>query len=442
MSRKKLTALKAVLHLIFQSVVFAQAQTGEIVIGKPCPDFKLNSINYFSHSEASLKDFRGIWLVLDFFSAGCSSCFKNMPKMSQLNTVFRDSAQVFMIGYDDRNIRPAFENFRKKYDLSLPVVYDTGNLFTQFGVEGVPYIVVIDKQGIVRALTYSLTKENLEDFIQGREPEIARIQLTQASTYHYDNDKPLLQYGNGGPDSSFLFRSLLTQLKDRSINHQQGYISTVFKNKVQEAGVPLIHLYSLAYGDTVDDVPVFGKHRIPIPTNYGRFWQSPILELKDSSQFRYSFSSGKNLYAYSLMVPPERATAKFMKEVMQRDLQSYFGYRVSVESRMMPCWNLVANEEAKQKLPAKPGYKPKIIFPVYGGINLQNWGLDYLIFLIWMNFQEEPPFFDETGITGHIDLDLEADMTNFNEVRMALHKKGLDLIKGEREMQVIIIRDP
>ncbi len=33
-------------------------------------------------------------------------------------------------------------------------------------------------------------------------------------------------------------------------------------------------------------------------------------------------------------------------EVMQRDLKNYFGYEVSEETRLMPCWKLTVVKEA------------------------------------------------------------------------------------------------
>jgi hypothetical protein len=43
---------------------------------------------------------------------------------------------------------------------------------------------------------------------------------------------------------------------------------------------------------------------------------------------------------------------------MRRDLQTYFGYHVTVEVRMMPCWYLKAKPDAALKLKTKtPGQK-------------------------------------------------------------------------------------
>jgi hypothetical protein len=51
-------------------------------VGKPCPDFTLHNIEYYSKKEASVKDFRGKWLILDFWNKGCGACIASFPKIN------------------------------------------------------------------------------------------------------------------------------------------------------------------------------------------------------------------------------------------------------------------------------------------------------------------------------------------------------------------------
>src|SRR6266487_544306 len=90
-------------------------------IGKPCPDFTLNGILNYPKSKASLQDFKGKWLILDFWSRGCSACIASFPKLNELTKEFKDKAQIVLVGIDenDKLIRKMYEKFRQKYDLSL-----------------------------------------------------------------------------------------------------------------------------------------------------------------------------------------------------------------------------------------------------------------------------------------------------------------------------------
>ena len=55
---------------------------------------------------------------------------------------------------------------------------------------------------------------------------------------------------------------------------------------------------------------------------YGKFYPYPILEIKDSSKFNFSYKYSKNIYSYRLSLEPDHIrTQGFMQAAMQRDLE-------------------------------------------------------------------------------------------------------------------------
>lgn len=52
-----------------------------------------------------------------------------------------------------------------------------------------------------------------------------------------------------------------------------------------------------------------------------------------------------------------------------------------------------------------------------------------------------PPVIDATGLDWTIDMDFKADMEDFVEMKAALNRNGLDLVPGETEMSVIVVRE-
>ncbi len=48
---------------------------------------------------------------------------------------------------------------------------------------------------------------------------------------------------------------------------------------------------------------------------------------------------------------------------------------------------------------------------------------------------------DDTGIKGNIDIKLDCNLTDYVDIVRALRENGLDLVKGEKEMKVLVIRD-
>jgi len=173
---------------------------------------------------------------------------------------------------------------------------------------------------------------------------------------------------------------------------------------------------------------------------YGRYWETPILEASDTTPFLFDSVTGKNLYCYSLIVPPNKATYEHMQSVMKGDLRNYFGYKVDVEVRNMPYWSLTVREEFKGKLQTK-GRPTTFNATPYSGIEGENIQIGRLLSFIAIYNQMEPPFVDETGIDSNIDITLNSMATDLPEIKQELNRNGLLLLKKERPMKVIVIRD-
>jgi hypothetical protein len=128
-----------------------------------------------------------------------------------------------------------------------------------------------------------------------------------------------------------------------------------------------------------------------------------------------------------------------MEEAMQRDLQTFFGYEAKVETRMCPYWKLIATDQAKIKLKTKGG-PPFFKGIVKASFTARNWDFGNLIRSI-RDFNDGI-FFDETGITGNVDISMDCIMTDLNDIRKSLQTNGLDLVPAEKPMKVLVISDP
>lgn len=421
-------------------------------IGKPCPEFVLKDVQYFAKKQVSLNDFQGKPLILDFFAVGCTSCFTSFPKINELQHQFNDKLQIILVGKEHRFIRSSYERFREKYELKLPVVYDT-IVFNQFKISGVPHVVWIDKNGIVKAVTSSsdVNKKNLELFIDGKDFQFEDYSYDASKDRwsKFDYTKGFLINGNGGNDEYFIQRSLLAKWE----KGMPAFVATNIDRYVsagldlQVLGLPLTDLYRLAYFGEPSDWFTWDT------LLYAKYHYSPILEVKDPAVFKPDKWADAEKFSYSQILPPEKRTATHMMEVMQRDLKNFFGYDVSIETRKMPYLKLVATDEAKIKLKTRGGKTDAsnsvagVNFtnvPVSGTIVKDGGYLVTLVHVISYNaylVSKDLPLIDETGIKGNIDISFEAVMTDWEDIKKALQKQGLDLVKGEKDMKVIVIRD-
>jgi len=354
------------------------------------------------------------------------------------------------------------------------------------GMGGVPATFVVDKAGkiayagsnpdvledVIKQVTNKdYTLEKLASFTKKQEKPVRS----------FDHEKLYLIGGNGGEDTAFEFRSVLSKDDGSITTGQWQYITGFFyadrqpryaslkpyQGRVQIISASLKQLYYLAYGDTIWNMVATRDYdgeyadTTAVPerrSSYGKYWREPVLEVSDKTPFNATYTSPVNRYNYSLQVPRSKWGAREKQLVMRGDLQNYFGYEVTVETRMMPCWNITAAPGTAEKLATKtPGQKFRQLEIEEGTHTVHNAVMQDLVCLLELQFGAdfrpadlgpEPPFIDMTGIRGELDYSIEEkDLSALKTegipaAKRLLNKIGLDLVKSQRPMKVVVIRDP
>lgn len=183
--------MKKILYLLALATIMvsnAKAQRNDRklpVVGKQCPDFRLDDVQYYAKRQVSLDDFKGQWLILDFWNRTCVNCLKAMPKMNHLQSLYKDQLQIIMVAYtgsqyrpmtkepDDKLVRKLYEMNRKDQGLKLTVAYDS-TLFHQFDVGGCPYLVIINPEGKVKAITTWIDKSRIDSLRNNMEVHLKK----------------------------------------------------------------------------------------------------------------------------------------------------------------------------------------------------------------------------------------------------------------------------
>jgi thiol-disulfide isomerase/thioredoxin len=440
---KRISLLVLFLGLIDQT--FCQSKNVKPIypeVGKPMTNFVLNDVQYFPKKKVTLNDFNGKWLILDWWTQYCTRCIESFPKVDALQKEFKDKVQFLLIGYTgtevvgsytsgDKVVRSIYERSRRSLNLTVPIAYDS-LLYQKFNLGTTPYQVIIDPNGIVRAIGVEVNSEKLQNLIDGKPTTLERAFRRDQTNNRSDinTSLPFLTYDNGGPDTSFLYRSLLARWKP-----ENGYPNMwqPTNGRIEMIGSSLENLFFQAY---------VGRHPASIvytDSMYGRLYPRIELDLKDSSLFKRE-NSGLDQYCFSLVVPGKNITNEFFSEVLKKELQNYFGYDARFETKKASYWRLVATDEAKVKLLSK---SKEVVFKQngYEGFAAQNIPVKRLIGMLGSFNQLSPPFIDETGIQGNIDITIDALLADFKDFKRALNENGLDLVKGEKEMKVLVIRD-
>ena len=126
-------------------------------------DFSLQRLH---GDEVSLSEYRGNWVVLNYWATWCAPCRKEMPDLSALNEA-RDDVIVLGLAYEDtelENFDEFLEEFQPSFEILLVDVYAPPE---PFGAPKVlPTTIILNPAGYpLKTYLGPVTREAIESFI-------------------------------------------------------------------------------------------------------------------------------------------------------------------------------------------------------------------------------------------------------------------------------------
>jgi len=111
-----------------------------------------------------LDDFRGRFVVLNFFQTTCIPCVQEHPELVSFQNDYAPSgfATVVSVAFDDRpsNLRDFFDRFGGDWPV---LASDTGSIIVDYGVPLVPESIVIAPNGeVIKKLRGGIGQNDLE----------------------------------------------------------------------------------------------------------------------------------------------------------------------------------------------------------------------------------------------------------------------------------------
>lgn len=126
------------------------AEAAPSLVGKPAPPLELPLLD---GSSMRLQDHVGKDVVmLDFWATWCPPCRREMPVLAEVAQAYADRGVVLYAvnqGEDAETVKAYLDETK----LPITVALDTADASGEpYGIEGIPTLVVIDKQGVVQAV--------------------------------------------------------------------------------------------------------------------------------------------------------------------------------------------------------------------------------------------------------------------------------------------------
>ena len=142
------------------------------VVGQRAPEFELELLD---GGRASLAQFRGRPVLLNFWATWCKPCAEELPAIVAAYLRHRESGlEVLAVNLSDQERARDVRRFVTTLKLPFPVMLDErGRVRRRYHLIGLPTTVMIDSSGVVQAiypgpLTDQMLRQGLERILASR----------------------------------------------------------------------------------------------------------------------------------------------------------------------------------------------------------------------------------------------------------------------------------
>lgn len=131
---------------------------GEIKVGTKAPDFTLQTHDGKSLTLSKLEGKRGAVLV--FFATWCPACMAEVPEVIKLTNSLRDK-NVLVYGVNLRQSQRIVDRFVEDRGVNYRILLDSdGTVGNDYGIVGIPTVVAIDGNGIIRYFDHGIPADH------------------------------------------------------------------------------------------------------------------------------------------------------------------------------------------------------------------------------------------------------------------------------------------
>jgi thiol-disulfide isomerase/thioredoxin len=135
----------AVLFAVLVLLLACPSKTARTSSGSDlAPDFTLNALD---GGKVTLSALRGKPVVIDFWGTWCPPCIKALNDMVRISDKFGKRVTFLGVALNDR--KDEMERVRQEKLISYQLLFGTDKVAKAWGVEAVPTVVVLDRNGKV-----------------------------------------------------------------------------------------------------------------------------------------------------------------------------------------------------------------------------------------------------------------------------------------------------
>ena len=113
--------------------------------GESAPSPQLPKLE--EHGKGSLKEYRGKWVLVNFWASWCIPCRDEAPELQKFQEEHA-GANFTVVGIDTQDLSDDGTKFADQFELSYPQLHDgNGDTGHEFGTTGVPENYLLEPNG-------------------------------------------------------------------------------------------------------------------------------------------------------------------------------------------------------------------------------------------------------------------------------------------------------
>ena len=155
-------AVAAVVGLLAYGLLSKGSAGVDIGSAAPSPELPLLD----GKGSASLADYRGRWVLVNFWASWCGPCRDESPTLQRFQKRYGGS-RFTVLGVDTRDLSGDGTSFVREFGLTYPQLRDgDGDAAHDYGTTGVPENFLVDPSGRLRLAQHGpVTATYLSDYV-------------------------------------------------------------------------------------------------------------------------------------------------------------------------------------------------------------------------------------------------------------------------------------
>jgi peroxiredoxin len=371
-----------------------------IELDQKVPNYTFTGLLNSEEQSLTLSDLKGKTVILEFWAAWCSPCIPAMKKLDSLQTEFGDKLEVIAVSGDSKERLQKFINNTKS---GLRMASDTSHQ-ELFKYKTIPHAVVIDKEGIVRAITSpgNISREVLNNLMDKNE-----ISLPVKDDFYVDTSDVVQTLASVNADGYRI--ELMTYEPGKRGS------SRVLKNTEGEVnGIKM----------TNSTIPRLFQTLLKVSSPNRMLFQEGLSE-KD---FPYQKD-----HQYSMLVEVSEEYGEEWRQLGLDFLNEHFDANARVTEVPLDCYVLTKTDD---KLPPSEAVEMQFMFM---GTSLMTSKIKINRLVGYLENFSDLPVVDQTGLLGEYDINLEWQEENPESIHTALEALGLKLERSEKPLPVEVM---